>query len=72
LHDLVKTCKENAHLDPYILSWAAKVHFILKESGKTMDIEEVRKTASNFNWDLSDEQIERGIDLLLKLHLIKG
>lgn len=72
LNDLVKTSKEYAHLDPYILSWAAKVHFILKESGKAMDIEEVRRTASNFNWDLSEGQIEKGISLLRQLHLIKG
>lgn len=72
IHDIVQTCKDDAHLDPYILSWAAKVHFILNKSGDAMDVDDVRKTASNFNWDLSEGQIEKGIDLLLKIHLIEG
>jgi len=70
LRKLIDICNTDAHLDPYILSWAAKVYYILKESEKGMDIDEVRETASNFNWDLSEGQIEKGIDLLLKLHLI--
>lgn len=68
LRNLVETCKNDAHLDPYILSWAAKIHFILKETGKAMDNNEIRKTASNFNWDLSEGQIEKGISLLLKFY----
>jgi hypothetical protein len=70
LKNIIGICRDEAGLDPYILSWAAKVHFILSESCRAMTIEEVQKSAATLNWELGGKQIEKGIALLEKLKLI--
>lgn len=72
LREIIDICKEEADLDPYILSWAAKVHFILSGSGTAMTCDEVQKAALELNWDLDTDQINRGITLLEKLTLLTG
>jgi len=53
------------------LATAAKIHFILRQSGKSMHDDEISATAGKLNWQLGDRQIEDAADFLMKLHLAR-
>lgn len=62
-------------LDPfgqnyYILSWAAKIFYILKEQKKPISEEEIKNLAKRYNWRLSDDEIESAKKVLLSLNLV--
>ncbi|MDD3857161.1 MAG: hypothetical protein PHP43_03840 [Methanoculleus sp.] len=69
---IVGICRATANLDSKTLSWAAKVHYILAREKRVMPYDEIREIAQTLNWDLSDDQIERGANLLKKLHFVTG
>ncbi len=53
-----------------VLSWAAKVYFLLTQKGfKTMSYNEAIETGGRFNWKLSEEEIASGFRLLSSLEL---
>ena len=52
-----------------ILSWAAKVHYILSKKGEYMTHHAVIRTADSFGWKLSPAQVEKGVELLINLEL---
>jgi hypothetical protein len=53
-----------------VLSWAAKVYFLLSQKGfKTMSYDEAIETGRRFNWKLSEEEIDSGFRLLSSLGL---
>ena len=64
-------CREDADLNPNILSWAAKAHYILHASGKPMSADDAAALGRDFNWELSAEDANRGLKLLQKLGFIK-
>lgn len=68
---IVKQCKEAANLDPNILSWAAKVHFILNQEQRHLTRDEIARLADTFNWKLNPSQIDSAIQLLKELDLLK-
>lgn len=68
-HDTVKsvlaTCKEHCSLHARPLSCAAKVHFIREnEPGHAASPSEVRELALDFGWNMTDQEIDRGMALL--------
>ncbi|MFA4875868.1 MAG: hypothetical protein WC586_00515 [Methanoregula sp.] len=69
---IVDICKKTAKLDPNVLSWAAKVHYIIKQEHRQMTYEEVSKIAKSLNWQLQDPQIATGVNLLKELSLVTG
>lgn len=69
---IVEICTDAAHLDSKTLSWAAKVHYIKTQEQRFMPAEEIREIARALNWDLSEEQVREGMDLLTTLHLMTG
>jgi len=71
IRSIVKKCGGIVHYNFYVLSWAAKVHFILEQTGKAMTYEEAMDTSRLFGWKLSERQIESGVRLLSALGLIK-
>lgn len=71
--NLVGICKKTANLDVNVLSWAAKVHYILSKPGeKPMTPEEISNIADSFGWKLSQSQINDAVELLKKLKLCQG
>lgn len=75
IRDVVKKCGKTAHFNYNILSWAAKLHFILKRSRRKMTYEEAIKVgpqqAHLYGWELSGEEIDSALELLLALGLLK-
>ena len=71
IKNLVDVCKAKSALDPKILSWAAKVHYILSCENKSMKREGIVTAAETFTWELSKEQIDVAIELLEHLDLVK-
>jgi len=68
---VVKKCGKIVHYSFYVLSWAAKVHFILRKTGKAMTYEEAINAGRLFGWRLGEKEIESAVKLLLALGLIK-
>jgi len=70
ISEIVRICNRHNQLDPNALSWAAKVHYILMQNRAITGADGVKTAASEYNWDLSESQIEQGTDLLQKLDLL--
>jgi uncharacterized protein len=69
---IVDVCKKTANLDPNVLSWAAKVHYILVQENRPMTHEEISTIAESLNWKLGTPQISHGVNLLKELSLVTG
>ena len=72
MKNIVHICKKTARLDPNILSWAAKVHYIIRQEHRQMNYVEISNIAESLNWKLDKVQIDSGVDLLKELSLITG
>ncbi|MBU3966499.1 MAG: hypothetical protein KKG76_03855 [Euryarchaeota archaeon] len=70
--NLVKVCKDTANLDVNILSWAAKVNYILSKQGTSLTPDEITIIADSFGWKLSQPQIDNAVELLKKLDLCQA
>ena len=71
IRNVVKKCSRIVHNNFYVLSWAAKVHFILRQTGKAMTHEQAIDVGRLFGWRLNERQVESGVKLLLALGLVK-
>ena len=69
---IVDICKKTAKLDPNVLSWAAKVHYILVQEKRQMTNGEITRIAESLNWKLQEPQIATGVNLLRELSLVAG
>ena len=69
IEEIVSICRDTANLDSKTLSWAAKVHYIQTLEQRGLSHDEIRETARTLNWDLTEDQIDRGVNLLTSLHL---
>ena len=70
IKNVVNRCYRIVHNNIYVLSWAAKVHYISLQTEKPMTYEEAVSTGRLFGWKLSEKGIESAVNLLLKLGLI--
>ena len=75
ISNLVKTCTEFCDLKSAPLSYAAKSYYILinTEEGRKDKFtkEDIRKVGKNFDWNISQDDVEIGVSLLQKLHLVE-
>jgi hypothetical protein len=72
LSQLIDKCKNKSKLNPQILSWAAKVHYIASnDEEKTIGFDEIKSRAESLKWNLNNGQIDKAIDLLEDLKLVK-
>lgn len=73
IEELVNTCYEHCKLDPNILSFAAKTHYILYSDKriKKMNYNNLVEIANKFGWKVSKSDIRQGADLLEKLKLVQ-
>ena len=72
IQKIVSICKKTARLDPNVLSWAAKVHYILRQEHRQMTYDEIIDIAEALNWKLDKIQIDTGVHLLQDLSLVAG
>jgi len=68
---IVEICRNSENFNPEILSWAAKVNYILSKKKEPMTYEAIITTADSFGWDLSQEQLDMALELLRNLGLSK-
>jgi hypothetical protein len=59
------------HCNFLSLSWAAKVHFVLKQNDRAMTYDEAIKASKSFGWELQEDQVQAGVKLLTSLKLIE-
>lgn len=71
IHRIIKICKDSVNFNPDILSWAAKINYILSKKRESMTYEAIIDTADSFGWKLSSEQVDMGVKLLKNLNLCK-
>lgn len=71
ISNLVRTCQETVNLDANMLSYSAKVYYIISSQSKPMTVDEIQKTAGSFGWNLSQNDINDAVDLLKQLYSIK-
>jgi len=68
IEEIVSICRDTANLDSKVLSWAAKVYYIQTQEKRNMPYDEIQEIARILNWDLTEDQIEKGVGLLKNLH----
>jgi len=71
ISSIVKKCNRIVNCNFRSLSWAAKVHFVLKKNDKAMTYNEAIKASELFGWDLQQNEVEAGVRLLTALGLIQ-
>ncbi len=68
---VVSTCRKFAGLNPLTLSYAAKVHHILRRTNRPITDSEVVREASNIGWEIDPDGVRKGAELLVALRLAK-
>ena len=73
IEKIVQICKNCCSLKQNPLSIAAKVHYIVSggKNKKTMTDNEVIKMSKDFGWDITEKDIESGVNLLEELGLVR-
>jgi uncharacterized protein YwgA len=71
IEKFVKTLKDLGDPDYMQLSAASKAFYILRGEGKEMTPGEIRKKATDFNWNPTASDINKAVKILEQLHLIK-
>lgn len=69
IRDIIEKCKNIVHFNFHVLSWAAKVHFILEQTGKPTTYEKAIEIGRLFGWELNEKEIESAVKLLAALSL---
>jgi uncharacterized protein YwgA len=72
IKEVVETCSEVVNNNIYVLSWAAKVHFILSQTETPISYKEAIQIGQEFGWELNSNKIESAARLLQALNLIKA
>ncbi len=71
IHYYLKMFYEAGDLDYVQLSIAAKSCYVLKNGDKPMQREDIIETAKKLSWDITPESVEKAIDFLNKMGLVK-
>lgn len=72
IEKVVEICEAKGGNDPRILSFAAKVHHLIKGSGgRVWTAAELIEKGKSIGWEMNAGQIRSGVDLLVDLGLVK-
>jgi uncharacterized protein YwgA len=71
IRTLVRKYQQITHCNYQVLSWAAKVHYVLTQNKKAMTYAEAIKASELFGWKLTNTEVESAVGLLRALKLIK-
>lgn len=69
--EALKTLKSAGVEDYMRLAAAAKIRYIVQQSGKPISREEVQQMAEGFGWRLSENAINDAVNYLIRLNLVK-
>ncbi|MGP8070197.1 MAG: hypothetical protein ACLP5V_09930 [Candidatus Bathyarchaeia archaeon] len=69
IKQIVEKCQEIAGGNTNVLSWAAKVHYILSAEKTSITSDQAVSIAKTFGWKLSEEEVKSGVKLLTALSL---
>jgi len=72
ISEVVEKCRATVNNNIYILSWAAKVHFILCQTKKPITYMKAIEIGEEFGWKLNPTKIESAVQLLKALDLINS
>lgn len=70
--NMIEQLRKMKDFDYVKLSIAAKAYYILKQEGKSMNADKIREKSKNFNWNITDKDINSAIDFLKGLNLVKA
>lgn len=68
---IVETCINVVGNNIRVLSWAAKVYWIVRSRGKEVTYSEIEKIGETLGWQISKKEIDSGVKLLSALSLAK-
>jgi len=68
---VVDTCQKIVKNNINVLSWAAKVYFLLSQKESEISYDEVVEKGKQFGWQLSSKEIDSGAKLLVVLGLAR-
>jgi len=71
LEEIVKVCTKTVGNNILILSWAAKIYYLLQKKGKQITYKEIMKIGKKLGWKLSEKEIDSGVKLLSALGLVR-
>ncbi len=71
IKEIVDTCTEVVGNNINILSWAAKVYYLLQRQGKQITYGEIKKMGKGLGWQLSEVEIDSAAKLLSALKLAR-
>ncbi len=71
IHRVVDRCERIAGNNINVLSWAAKVYFLLSQKGRVISFREAEEAGRRFGWVLSRREIGSGGRLLVGLGLVR-
>ncbi len=69
IEKIARKLKDKNYLD---LSIAAKSYFILRNEGKALGIDQIRSKAREFQWNITEKEIESAIKILKDIEFISG
>lgn len=67
INNLVNKLKEIGDPDYISLSLASKAYYILKNEGNSLKKNQIVNKAKEFNWDINDRDVEKAVEILVKL-----
>jgi hypothetical protein len=67
----VEKAKESCGLNPYVLSYAAKVYYILNKAGQPIDEGTAAREGKKLRWEMTEENAKSGIKLLTDLGFVE-
>lgn len=73
IHSLVRVCKKSCELRTASLSYAAKIYYMLEsksEKDKRMNYDDAIRTAEKLGWELTHDDVNKGVELLKELNLV--
>lgn len=69
IKQIVEKCQEIAGTNVNVLSWAAKVHYILSQEKRPITFDKAIAIADTFGWKLSESEVQSAVKLLAALSL---
>jgi len=69
IYDAENTIKAAGTIDYMQLALAAKAYFILTRQGGTASKETIKTVAQKFGWTIHEQELEKAIDFLNRIHL---
>ena len=68
--EVVKTCEKFCKLESAPLSYAAKIHYLLRHTRDKLTTQDIQRDAKDRGWDMTEDDVRQGMDLLKQLKIV--